>query len=73
MATHYRLAISDYQGLASWSWSLFDSGGAFIMGHQVRLDTAAQEYEAIRDLQGHVTENGGTAHEALLALAFHEA
>jgi CHAT domain len=63
-----RLEVSEFRNLTRWRWLLTDAKGAFIADHEVRLNPAAAEYEAFRDLPGylrsHVAPDQRAADEA---------
>ncbi len=50
-----RLEVREFRDLTRWRWVLTDAAGAFVADHEVRLDAAAWEYEAFRDLPGYLS------------------
>jgi hypothetical protein len=48
------VAAVEIESPRRWRWRLLDNTGRTVADHQVNLDEAA-EYEAFRDLCGHVT------------------
>jgi tetratricopeptide (TPR) repeat protein len=50
-----RLEVRDFADPARWGWSLTGDGGAFLAGHEVRLDAGSWQYEAFADLLGYLS------------------
>lgn len=44
------LEVLDYEGPTAWRWRLTDDRGSFLADFEVRLDSAAWQYEAFSDL-----------------------
>ena len=55
-AAELRLEVREYEDLTHWRWVLSESG-KFLAGHEVRLDSAAWQYEAFVDLLGYLSWN----------------
>ena len=53
-ASELRLEVRDYTDLTRWRWVLSESG-KFLADHEVRLDSAAWQYEASTDLLGYLS------------------
>jgi hypothetical protein len=53
---HFQLSVPEYQGPASWRFSLASDTGE-VSDHQVNLDTADWRYQAMLDLPGYVAAN----------------
>jgi hypothetical protein len=48
-----RLEVREFTDLTRWRWTLTDGNGAFLANHEVRLDPAAEQFEAFTDLRGY--------------------
>ncbi|MBC7274762.1 MAG: AAA family ATPase, partial [Streptomyces sp.] len=51
------LAVRDFAGPDRWRWELTGPDGRVLAGHEVRLDRDSPQYEAFRDLAGHLRRN----------------
>ena len=49
------LQAREFRDAASWRWVLTDESGVFLADHEVRLDPAAWQVEALADLQGYLS------------------
>jgi hypothetical protein len=46
-----RLTVREFTDLTRWRWTLTDADGAFLAGHEVRLDPQAERFEAFTSLR----------------------
>jgi hypothetical protein len=51
-----RLEVRDFADLTRWRWTLIDEAtGAFLAGHEVRLDPGDWQFRAFGDLTGYLS------------------